>query len=378
MLLSLVSSTAAFSQSIKETINQHILNGSYDRIEGIWEGTMEISIYFEKELIKQLDPQNIRVSFYNEYSTIKGSASDLPKDKVIELTKGATPGSFSSRSTQKGFQYIRGAGKQTDEYSMTIIEEHQQVDPNGILISGIIEYKLRKTYPLNNDFTILKEREIRRRQEEIEKAPRSGTGFAISPDGLIVTNFHVVEKANSITVRMFNGESNQKYRVEVIQEDRINDLAILQIKDERFKPFTTIPFRIKSTSSDVGEDVFVLGYPLTATMGDEVKLTTGIISSKTGFQGNVSQYQISAPIQPGNSGGPLFDKAGNIIGIVSSKHLETENVGYAVKSSYLQSIIEILPQKISNTTTTSISGKSLPEKVKVLRNYVFLVEVNNE
>lgn len=66
-------------------------------------------------------------------------------------------------------------------------------------------------------------------------------------------------------------------------------------------------------------------------MGDEIKLTTGVISSKTGFQGDVSLYQISAPIQPGNSGGPLFDNKGNLIGIVNAKHKGAENVGYAIK-----------------------------------------------
>ena len=69
---------------------------------------------------------------------------------------------------------------------------------------------------------------------------------------------------------------------------------------------------MNTTTSEVGEEVFVLGYPLTATMGDEIKLTTGVISSKSGFQGDISQYQISAPVQPGNSGGPLFDSKGNI------------------------------------------------------------------
>ena len=66
-------------------------------------------------------------------------------------------------------------------------------------------------------------------------------------------------------------------------------------------------------------------------MGDEVKLTNGIISSKTGFQGDVTTYQISVPLQAGNSGGPLFDSKGNVIGIVNAKHLGTENVSYVVK-----------------------------------------------
>lgn len=75
-----------------------------------------------------------------------------------------------------------------------------------------------------------------------------------------------------------------------------------------------------SKIADVGEDIYVLGYPLTATMGEEVKLTNGIINAKTRFDGDVYQYQISTPVQPGNSGEPLIDYNGNVIGVVCAKH----------------------------------------------------------
>lgn len=129
--------------------------------------------------------------------------------------------------------------------------------------------------------------------------------------------------------------------------------------------------------SEVGEDIFVLGYPLTTTMGDEIKLTTGIVSSRTGYQGDVSLYQISAPIQPGNSGGPLFDNQGNLIGIVSAKHTGAENVGYAIKASYLKNLMEsslgegILP--INNT----VSSLPLPGKVKKLKNFVYFIKCSS-
>jgi S1-C subfamily serine protease len=78
-------------------------------------------------------------------------------------------------------------------------------------------------------------------------------------------------------------------------------------------------------------------------MGDEVKLTNGIISSKSGFQGDVTSYQITAPVQPGNSGGPLFDDKGNIIGIINAKHVGAENASYAIKASYLMNLIDLMP-----------------------------------
>ena len=113
-------------------------------------------------------------------------------------------------------------------------------------------------------------------------------------------------------------------------------------------------------------------------MGDELKLTTGVISSKTGFQGDVSQYQISAPVQPGNSGGPLFDGKGNLIGIVSSKHLGTENVSYAIKTLYLMNLVESALSSSVIPSNNTISGQTLPGKVKSVRNFVFLIVCSDE
>lgn len=108
-------------------------------------------------------------------------------------------------------------------------------------------------------------------------------------------------------------------------------------------------------------------------MGDEIKLTTGIISSKTGFQGDVSLYQISAPIQPGNSGGPLFDKKGNVIGVVSAKHADAENVGYAIKSIYLKNLINSSVNNSIIPTNNTISALPLTGKVKIEKNFVFFI-----
>ena len=168
-----------------------------------------------------------------------------------------------------------------------------------------------------------------------------------------------------------------KYNASIIATDKYNDLALLRINDSRFTGFGNIPYNIKTTLSDVGEEIFVLGYPLTSTMGDEIKLTTGVISSKTGFQGDVSLYQISAPIQPGNSGGPLFDNKGNLVGIVNAKHKGAENVGYAIKTSYLKNLIEssISTSILPNNNQTA--GLPLTGKVKSLKNYVFMISCSN-
>lgn len=205
----------------------------------------------------------------------------------------------------------------------------------------------------------------------------SGTGFAISSNGYIVTNYHVIEGAKSIEVKGINGNFKRKLSAEIAVADEKNDLVILKINNPNFTTLGNIPYTLKQTLAEVGESVFVLGYPMTSTMGEEVKLTNGIISSKTGFQGDISMYQISAPVQPGNSGGPLFDKNGNLLGIVSAKHMLAENASYAIKVSYLKNLIDMLPQSINQPTRNTLNGKGLTEQVKIVSNYTYLIVVND-
>ena len=200
----------------------------------------------------------------------------------------------------------------------------------------------------------------------------SGTGFALN-NGYVVTNYHVIEDAKSINISGINSNFNTSYTASVVATDKINDLAIIKITDSRFYGFGSLPYAIDMNQSEVGDDVFVLGYPLTQTMGEEVKLTNGIISSRTGFQGDVSLYQMSAPIQPGNSGGPMFNSKGNVVGVVCAHHKGTENVGYAIKTSYLKNLAE--SSSLSNIFPTNNTVSSLPlsGQVKKLKKYVYLI-----
>ena len=199
----------------------------------------------------------------------------------------------------------------------------------------------------------------------------SGSGFALK-DGYIVTNNHVVEGAKTIKVYGIDGNSSHAYAAELIASDKNNDLAIIKINDQSFEGFTDIPYSVKTNMAEVGESIFVLGYPLTQLMGNEIKLTDGIISSRSGYQGDISAYQMTAPIQPGNSGGPMFDEKGNIVGIVNAGIQGADNVGYAIKTSYLKNLVDnisssILPDK------NLISALSLPQKVKIVKDYIFFI-----
>ncbi len=212
-------------------------------------------------------------------------------------------------------------------------------------------------------------------KEQSKSSAFSGTGFLINNQGYILTNYHVIENAKNGNIKItgLNGDNNFKYKASVEVTDKQNDLAILKISPNSS---LSVPYTFKFNTANVGEDCFVLGYPLITSMGKEIKLTNGIISSKTGYDGNIAQYQISAPIQPGNSGGPLFDKQGNVIGIVQAKHTQAENAGYAIKASYIRNLVELLPISIAFPQTNQLANKTLPQQAQLASKAVCVIIVN--
>lgn len=201
----------------------------------------------------------------------------------------------------------------------------------------------------------------------------SGTGFAVS-DGYIATNFHVTNNANSILIRGINGDFNKRYKGNVVVADENHDIAIIKIVDKDFTTLGRIPYEITSKPIDVGEDIFVLGYPMISSMGEEIKFTEGVVSAASGYKGDVSMYQISAAVQPGNSGGPVYTTEGMLVGIVCGQHSDAENVNYAVKSSYLYDLMDQYGMKLPKAH----NKKSKPShRIKLLKNYVYLIECNN-
>jgi S1-C subfamily serine protease len=206
----------------------------------------------------------------------------------------------------------------------------------------------------------------------------NGSGIIISKSGYIVTNHHVIENTREVEVEFILDGEVQSFNAEIIQTDKVNDLAILKIVDVNFDGVSDPPYNFKTRSSDVGTRVYAYGYPMALTvMGKEIKITDGIISSKSGYDGNITTYQITAPIQGGNSGGPLFDDKGNFIGINSSGLSKdvADNVGYTIKSSYVLNLIDVLPKSIDLPSSTKLQSLPLTKQIKEISKYVVLVKV---
>ena len=202
----------------------------------------------------------------------------------------------------------------------------------------------------------------------------TGSGFFIS-DKIVATNYHVVEDANKLRIVVKNDVDIKEYNARVLITDKINDLALISIVDKEFTGVNNIPYSLFPETKEVGTSVFTMGYPLSYILGDEIKITDGIISAKTGFQGEISQYQISAPIQPGSSGGALFDRNGVLVGITSGGVPSAQNVNYAIKSIYLKNLIDSAPILIELPHGVDLTNKELTDLVKVLSPYIVHIQV---
>ncbi len=194
-----------------------------------------------------------------------------------------------------------------------------------------------------------------------------GTGFAITATGLIATNYHVIEGADSVYVQNNAGKS---FKAKVLYSEPENDIAILKITDTSFRNLKPIPYTFKKSESDLAESVYTFGYSQEAPVYNDGKLT-----SSNGLNGDSLDYQISIPVNPGNSGGPLLDNKGNIIGIVQAKQTQMEGVHFAVKSSYLLSAIDSLDKKVNLNAKNTLAALTPVQQVKKLKNYVFMVKV---
>lgn len=206
-------------------------------------------------------------------------------------------------------------------------------------------------YQFNNAQEYVKQQTTQRIIAEVEKPKKeeqpdasldesevipisSGSGFFVNNDGYIVSNYHVVEMCQYVGASVEGDLLN----VKVIASDITNDLIIGKVEELSNNGFLAL----SSDGAFLGDNVIAAGFPLAGTLSDNLKVTRGIVSSMSGMENNYSEYQIDAAVQSGNSGGPLIDASGNVVGVVVSqlnkyailqqREIIPENVNFAVKS----------------------------------------------
>ena len=203
-----------------------------------------------------------------------------------------------------------------------------------------------------------------------------GSGFLIDPKGYILTNAHVLKGSS------FANVINSKHielNARIVYRDEDHDLAVLKIDDQDFKPLKILPYGFRKSDLELGEEVFTLGYPR-----NDITYNKGDLSARTGFNGDTTRWQLEMNANPGNSGGPVMDKNGEVIGILSTREKQAEGVAFAIKS---RSILKLINEVKDNDSTlehikvplkSNVKGLERASQIKQIESCVYLVQAFNK
>ncbi len=243
---------------------------------------------------------------------------------------------------------------------------------------------------------IRRQQEIAQREQEFREGDAgnttgtsiyAGTGFMFSGKDYVITNWHVIRGMNSIKIKFLNGE---RINASVLLKDAENDIAFLKLEKTPQLPQSNI--RIGDSSKiRMGDEVFTIGYPAYQILGENPKYTRGEVNALSGINDDPRVFQVSVQIQPGNSGGPLFNSSGEVIGItqasldpkvaVGAFGALPQNVNYAIKSSYISNLLPMLPETMIASRGIVVvpadSENTLANFIEKVKKNVVLIESND-
>lgn len=202
-----------------------------------------------------------------------------------------------------------------------------------------------------------------------------GSGFFITKDGYMLSNWHVVHDAAKVEVKY----KDKIYKAQVVEADKDADLALIKVDGNNFPPLS-ISHKV---SADLGDAVFTIGFPNIEMQGSEPKYTDGKISSLAGMQDDDTEYQISVPVQPGNSGGPLCDSEGEVVGIVVARLNDMaalretgavpQNVNYAIKAK--QALRFLSGIKAMQSLANTMPAEKPAKPIQAVENAIGMVRI---
>lgn len=198
----------------------------------------------------------------------------------------------------------------------------------------------------------------------------TATGFLIDGSGYLATNAHVINNAKNLIVENRKGDQFLAIPVYV---NKTSDLAILKVTDTAFRKISALPYSIPKSSAELGTQIFTLGYPREVIVYGE-----GYLSAKSGYSGDTTSYQVSISVNPGNSGGPVINKNGEVIAIISSKEKNADGVVFAIKSKNIYKALEEIKnsESIKLPTTGSLRGMDREHQINKIEDCVFMVKGN--
>ncbi len=198
----------------------------------------------------------------------------------------------------------------------------------------------------------------------------TGTGFALTNDGYLVTNYHVIDGADSIYIQNRDGEY---FKATVKSIDPAADIAILKVDHKHFRfSRNEVPYTFEKTKKGLGARVYTLGYPQ-----DEIVYNEGYISSKNGYNGDSMQYMLELPANPGQSGAPVIDADGTVIGIITGKETESQGTTFAVSSKALIQLIKSLPaeNRLRLPKGNKLGSLNREQQIERLEDYTCSIKV---
>ncbi len=201
-----------------------------------------------------------------------------------------------------------------------------------------------------------------------------GTAFLIDGKGYLITNAHVIKGSGAVVI----DNKGNEYKAKIIRIDQDKDIALLKIDDSDYKKYNSLPYSISKSNLDLGTEIFTLGYPK-----DEIVYNMGYLSARNGYNGDTSNFQISLNANPGNSGGPVFNNRGEIVGIISTRQAQAEGVVFAVKAKKIFELLSDLKAddptyaNIKMPTYTTIKNDNRVTQLKKVEDYIYLVKSYN-
>lgn len=282
---------------------------------------------------------------FNRYKRTAAIAASIAG--VTALTISALVSSVAPKATSKDIQYL----------SVKLKEQDNQIRKQNT--------EINKVKAAINTSTPAK---------PVINYTSGGTGFLIDPKGYLVTNAHVVENATNIAIQ---SNAGKEFSVKVVFTDAARDIAILKIVDETYKAPASLPYSIRNKTGDIAEPIFTLGYPR-----NDIVYGEGYLAAKTGYNGDTLSCQIAIAANPGNSGGPILNHNGEVIGVLSARQTTAEGVVFATKSKYIFNILAQLQkadtsaQRIKLPTASSLKGIDRTQQVKKISDFVYMVKVS--
>jgi hypothetical protein len=366
IILLIITSVNSFALSEYEIKEKYLSNRPLDPLEGVWNYYNPVDkknynwiIYRYGETFHGIgESKNLSWSVKKiSGETYKGACSVTEETGLFlkDETVHSRQSLFIRMYSEDNFEwscsyYVRG-------YSGTINTSNRRTWPNNLSTHNS-QFKSVASKPSSGN--------SQEKPSDKQRKGASGSAFFINNKGNIVTNNHVVERCGGPIKVLYN---KKEFNARVASKDDNLDLAVLSsdIKPNQY-------LKLSKKSGEKLDRVVAAGYPLGYRISDELKLTAGIVSATKGWKDNINEFQIDAALNPGNSGGPVVNDAGNLFGVAVAGLADRQNLNFAIKSKAVKDFLDV--NKVSYSTATVEFDMDNKKRLKLLEDSTVFIYCN--